>query len=276
MKSGLREVAVRAARAGGAVLREGLARDLEVTEKDNSRSSIVTWADLRSQRVIAEVIGRAFPDHTIRGEEGDAGRASAEHVWYVDPVDGTTNYSHGFPCYCVSVAVVDGQGIAAGVTYDPLREDLFAASRDGEATHNEAPIKVAATAELHASLLSTQVQSDDPRMWERYLDRVRAFLGVGRAVRSIGSPALAMAYVARGWLDCFCEEAMAPWDTLAGTLLVERAGGCVTTFEGELRPLDRSADVLASNGRLHAELLSLLTKPDLAQALRKVPWEGMP
>jgi myo-inositol-1(or 4)-monophosphatase len=260
MSGPLLDVAVQAARAGGSVLRQGLERDLTVEEKEQSRSSIVTWADLRSQEEIARVIGAAFPDHAVRGEEGDAGAPDGEHVWYVDPVDGTTNYSHGFPCYCVSVAVVTADRIAAGVVYDPFREDLFAAECDGPATHNDVPMRVAPTAELRASLLSTQVQSDDPEGWARYLSRARAFLEVGRAVRSIGSPALAMAYVARGWLDCFCEEAMAPWDTLAATLLVERAGGQVTAFDGSDRPLATASDVLASNGLLHEQLIAVLNE----------------
>ena len=263
-------VAAQAARVGGAVLRSALGRDLETAEKDGSRSSIVTWADLRAQEEIVRVISTAFPDHAIVGEEGNAGAAASEHVWYVDPVDGTTNYSHGLPQYCVSIALRDPEGIAVGVVYDPWRDDLFAATRDGVATHNGRTLRVAATAELRESLLSTQVQSDDPAVWERYLRRVRGFLGVGRAVRSLGSPALAMAYVARGWLDCFCEENMSPWDTLAGALLVERAGGRVTTFAGEPRPLDAPADVLASNGRLHAALVSLLTPVTLPEKEERV------
>lgn len=259
MSPELVDVALEAATAASAVLAQGLERQLDVREKGADRSSIVTWADLRSQEAIVGVIERAFPDHVIRGEEGNAGAGAGAVSWYVDPVDGTTNYSHGLPYYCVSIAAADTDGIAAGVILDPVRNDIFVATRDGDATHNGERMQVSATAELRSALMSTQVQSDDPEMWERYLDRARALLGVGRAVRSLGSPALAMAYVARGWLDCFCEESMAPWDTLAGTLLVERAGGVVTDFEGSGRPVDGTTDVLASNRLLHDDFASLLS-----------------
>lgn len=258
------DLAIRAARAGGAILREGLDRELDVAEKDDQRSSIVTWADLRSQEEIVRIISEARPGHAIVGEEGSGGADESDHTWYVDPVDGTTNYSHGLPCYCVSIALCDAAGVAAGVVFDPWHDDLFAAARDGAATHNGTPMAVAPTATLRSSLLSTQVQSDDPAVWERYLDRVRRFLGAGRAVRSLGSPALAMAYVARGWLDCFCEEHMSPWDTLAGALLVERAGGRVTDFAGHARPVAAHADVLATNRLLHDELVALLLEPSAA------------
>lgn len=264
------QVAVEAARKAGGLLRAGIEQELLVDEKDGSRSSIVTQVDVRAQEEIVRVIASAFPDHAIVGEEGSAGEAGADYVWYVDPIDGTTNYSHGLPQFCVSIALCEPGGVSVGVVYDPWHEDLFVATRDGHATHNRQPMTVAGTAELRGSLLSTQVQSDDPVVWERYLERVRRFLGVGRAVRSLGSPALAMAYVARGWLDCFCEEEMSPWDTLAGSLLVERAGGRVSDFEGTPRPTDRHSDVLATNGLLHDQLVALLT----AATAKEEEWIG--
>lgn len=261
MTTSAQEVAMDAARAAAAILQQGLERDISISEKEESRSSIVTWADLRAQEEIVRVVSAAFPDHAIVGEEGLAGEEGGDFVWYVDPLDGTTNYSHHLPLYCVSLALCDSEGVALGLVLDPWRDDLFLATRGEAATHNGRKMSVATTRELRGSLLSTQVQSDDPAFWERYLERARAFLSVGRAVRSLGSPALAMAYVARGWLDCFCEEAMSPWDTLAGTLLVECAGGRVTDFEGSDRPADRHCDVLASNGGLHDELVALLATP---------------
>ena len=150
------------------------------------------------------------------------------------------------------------QGLAHGVVYDPFHDNLFVAARGGGATHNGHPIAVSSTLELPTSLLSTQVQSDDPIMLDRYASRSRRFVAAARAVRALGAPALALAYVACGWLDAFCEPDMSPWDTLAGTLLIQEAGGRVTTFTGTTRPLAERTDILGSNGLLHAKMLSLL------------------
>jgi myo-inositol-1(or 4)-monophosphatase len=252
-------VAITAARAGGEVLRAGLERaDLEVVEKDASRTSIVTWADLRSQQAIVEVIQAAFPGEPIVGEEGSVGGEAGEAVWYVDPLDGTTNYAHGFPFYCVTVARCDAHGVTTATVYDPFREDLFVATRGEGACHNDEPIAVSGVADLRKSVLSTQVQSDDGEALDRYARLARGFVGAARAHRALGAPALALAYVARGWLDAFCEPDMRPWDTLAGTLLIEEAGGRVTTFDGEPRPLAERTDLLATNGLLHEQLLELV------------------
>jgi myo-inositol-1(or 4)-monophosphatase len=136
---------------------------------------------------------------------------------------------------------------------------MFTAIRDGGATLNGCPIMVSANTQLRSSLVSTQVQSDDALVLDRYTGRLRTFLGVVRAVRSLGAPALALAYVACGRLDAFFEADMSPWDTLAGTLLVEEAGGLVTTFAGVHRPTDHRADILATNGPLHGDILARLT-----------------
>jgi myo-inositol-1(or 4)-monophosphatase len=263
--TGFLDAALEAARAGGAVLVEGRGRAPEIEEKEGSRTSIVTWADLRSQDEITRVLLSRHPDHAVVGEEGSAGDPGAAHVWYVDPVDGTTNFYRVFPCYCLCLALRDADGIALGVVFDPLHGDLFAATRDGPATHNGEPMRVSATDDLRQSLLSTQVQSDDAEEVGRFAERARRFAAAGRAVRTIGSPALALAYVARGWLDAFCEPRMSPWDTHPGALLVERAGGRVTTFDGAARPLDRRASIAASNAALHGELLALL-EPEAAVA----------
>lgn len=260
------DVAVEAARAAGAVLLEGRERELEIHEKDGSRTSIVTWADLRSQEEVVRVLRAAYPEHAVVGEEGPAGDPGATHVWFVDPLDGTTNYAHGFPFYCVSVALRDPGGIALGVVYDPFHEDLFVATRGGGATHNGRPLAVSRIRDLRGSLLATHVQSDDPSVLDRYARRARRFVGVARDHRATGAPALVLAYVACGRLDGFCEEQMSPWDTLAGTLLVEEAGGRVTTFDGASRPLDGHSDILASNGPLHDRLLELL-EPETELAL---------
>jgi len=257
------KVAIAAAKAGGEVLKRGRTRELEIKEKDESRTSIVTSVDLQSQQEIVNVIRKAFPGHAIVGEEGTTGDSQAECIWFVDPLDGTTNYSHGLPFYCVSVALCDQHGICAGVIYDPYREDLFLASRGGGAKLNGRGVVVSSTRSLRTSILATQVQSDNPIMLDRYASRSRRFVASARAHRAIGSPALSLAYVAAGWLDAYCEPDMSPWDTLAGTLLVREAGGRVTTFVGEELPVRKPASILASNGLLHADLLQLLKSDDV-------------
>lgn len=250
------EVAIEAAKLAGAVIRSSNGTELNIQEKDSLRTSIVTAADLRSQQEIIHVIRRACPHDLIVGEEGSDGKSTSPSRWYVDPLDGTTNYAHRLPFYCVSIAYCDANGVAIGVVYDPVRDDMFTAVRDGGATLNGCPIAVSANHQLRSSLLATQVQSDDAEALDRYTSRLRTFLGVARAVRSLGAPALALAYVACGRLEAFFESDMSPWDTLAGTLLVEEAGGLVTTFGGTARPTDDKTDILATNGHLHDDMLA--------------------
>jgi myo-inositol-1(or 4)-monophosphatase len=256
------DVAIEAAKNAGAVIRSNNATDLNIQEKDSSRTSIVTAADLRSQQEVIRTIRRAFPHDLIVGEEGSDGQSTAPSRWYVDPLDGTTNYAHGLPFYCISIAYCDEDGIANGVIYEPLRNEMFTAVRDGGAMLNGSPIAVSANAQLRSSVVSTQVQSDDAVILDRYANRLRDFIGVARAVRSLGAPALALAYVACGRLDAFFEADMSPWDTLAGALLVEEAGGLATTFNGLQRSTDRKADILATNGRLHEQITARLALRD--------------
>ncbi len=252
------DVAIEAAKVAGAALRSAWQSDLKIEEKNSSRTDIVTSADLHSQREIMSVIRRACPSDLIVGEEGSDGNNQSTSRWYVDPLDGTTNFSHGFPFSCTSIAYCNSDGIALGVVYDPHRDDLFVATRGGGATRNGQKLKVSGDSELRTCLLATQVQSDDKDVLDRYVARTRSFLDVVRGVRVIGAPALALAYVACGRFDAFCEDNMSPWDTLAGTLLIEEAGGRISNFSGHKRPTDRHADILATNGHLHLKLIDVL------------------
>ena len=247
-------VAEAAARAGGAVLRDGLARPKEIVAK--GRTDIVTWADGASQQAIVEVITAAFPsgDHCIVGEEGDVGDRSAPFTWIVDPLDGTSNYAHGIPFFCVSVAVRETGGpLLAGVVYDPLRDECFAAARG----QGSAPT-VSSTTELQRAIVSSGIQNDDPATIDAFSGRFMALLRACRGVRLLGSPALALAYLSVGRIDGLAQkDALWVWDVAAGIVLVEEAGGRVTGFEGEAVSLDGRADIIASNGLLHDALLTL-------------------
>ena len=173
------EVAIEAAQIAGAVIQSSNGAELDIQEK-----TIVTAADLRSQQEVMRVIRRACPDDLIVGEEGSDGKSTSPSRWYVDPLDGTTNYAHRLPFYCVSIAYCDVDGVAIGVVNDQVRGDMFTAVRNGGATLNGRPIAVSANHQLRSSLLATQVQSDDPEILDRYTRRLRTFLGVARAVRS--------------------------------------------------------------------------------------------
>ena len=149
------EVAIEAAKIAGAVIRSSNGAELNIQEKDSSRTSVVTAADLRSQREVMRVIRLAYPDDLIVGEEGVDGKRTSPSRWYVDPLDGTTNYAHRLPFYCVSIAYCNADGVAIGVVFDPVRGDMFAAVRDGGATLNGRPIAVSANRQLRSSLLAT-------------------------------------------------------------------------------------------------------------------------
>lgn len=252
-----RDVAIEAARAGAGELRAARRGDLEIAYKD-TRANLVTVADRRSQRAVAGVILDAFGDHAVDGEEGAAGNPESGHVWYVDPLDGTTNYSHGVPFYCVSVALrADGQ-TAVGAVYDPVRDEMFAAEKGKGAFLNAGALRVSDVSGLDRALVVAQAQSDDPAEIRRYADLVERLMRVTGGVRSLGSPALTLCAIAAGRLEAYCEYAMDAWDTAAGQLILEEAGGTLTTMRGLPHVTAERIDVAASNGHIHAELLSAL------------------
>jgi myo-inositol-1(or 4)-monophosphatase len=250
------------AREAGARLREFFAQGVEMEYKGDV--DLVTVADRASEKLIRERLAEAFPEHGIFGEEGTRERLEGEFRWYVDPLDGTTNFAHGFPQFCVSLGLEQrGEGLAPGedgtmvaaVIYDPLRDELFCAERGRGAWLNGRPMQVSRTADLAEALIATGFPShkrhDNPN-----IHFYQEFTLRSHGVRRAGSAALDLAYVAAGRLDAFWEFKLNPWDTAAGILLVEEAGGRVSGFSGTAFQLD-SREVLASNGLLHAELMGL-------------------
>jgi myo-inositol-1(or 4)-monophosphatase len=251
------DVAIAAARAGGRAVLDGRRR-LEITRKDDDRANIVTSADLASQAAVVAVITEAFPRHAIVGEEGVAGTAGSDDVWFVDPLDGTTNYVHGVPFWCVSVALRSPEGVVCGVVCDPLRDEVYAASRGGGATCNDVPLSVSGVDRLDRALLVAMAQSGDPAVIHEYVVLYERLLNVARGVRHMGSPALALCLVAAGRLEAYVERYMDPWDILAGKLILEEAGGTLTRFDGTPLDVPELADIVASNGPIHDELLAVL------------------
>jgi myo-inositol-1(or 4)-monophosphatase len=261
------EVAAAAARAGGAALMARRTERLDIEFKD-ARANLVTVADRESQRAVADTILTAFPGHAVDGEEGTAGNFDSESVWYVDPLDGTTNFTHGLPFFCVSVALRDS-GIAgggaseasatvAGAVYDPLHDEMFTAARGAGATLNGAPIGVSDIARLDRALVVAQAQTVDPAEIRAYALLTERLMSVTGGVRSLGSPALTLCAIAAGRLEAYCEYAMDAWDILAGQLILAEAGGMLTLFNGAPHTTADRVDVVASNGYLHAALIDAL------------------
>ena len=264
------------AREAGAKLREFFAQGVETEYKGDV--DLVTVADRTVEKLIKTRLGETFPDHGIYGEEGTRERMQGEFRWYVDPLDGTTNFAHGFPQFCVSMGLEqrpagkaedeDGTLVAA-VIYDPLRDEIYTAERGQGARLNGRPIKVSRVHELAEALLSTGFPSRK-RHASPNVHFYQEFTLRSHGVRRAGSAALDLAYVASGRLEAFWEFNLNPWDTAAGILLVEEAGGRVTDFAGNPFKLD-SREVLASNGLIQGELVELFKEMFAGRGLSPIP-----
>jgi myo-inositol-1(or 4)-monophosphatase len=264
------------AREAGARLREFLAAGVETEYKGDV--DLVTVADRTSEKLIRERLSEAFPGHGIFGEEGTRERLESEFRWYVDPLDGTTNFAHGVPHFCVSLgleqrsaglkAEEDGVLVAA-VVFDPNRDEMFTAERGRGAQLNGKPISVSRTPELAEALVATGFPSHK-RHLNPNIHFYQEFTLRSHGVRRAGSAALDLAYVACGRYDGFWEFNLNPWDTAAGLLLVEEAGGRSTDFSGGHYRLD-SRENLASNGLIHQELLGFFRDLFAGRGLTPIP-----
>jgi myo-inositol-1(or 4)-monophosphatase len=219
---------------------------------------LVTEVDVEIERAFRKNIAERFPDHAILGEEF-GGHASAPKgpCWVFDPIDGTTNFAHGLPIFCSSVALeIDGIGEVAAV-YDPTRRELFSAERGRGAFLNGRPLRVSQTESLMDAMLVTGFPYDVHERVDEIVGLFGAFVGRARAVRRLGSAAIDLCYVAAGRLDGFWESDLKSWDIAGGALIVSEAGGAVTGLQGETF-LSRGGSVLASNGRLHEAMLEVI------------------
>jgi myo-inositol-1(or 4)-monophosphatase len=239
------------AREAGSLLMDYFRQRVKIEYKGDV--DLVTVADRKSEALIIERIRGRFPSHDVMGEEGTRIETGSEYKWYVDPLDGTTNFAHGYPVFCVSLAVERSSQRIAGVIYDPTRDEMFTAERDGGARLNGVPIHVSATSNLGECLLGTGFPSHkrhkNPNIHFYHQLTLRT-----HGVRRAGSAALDLCNVAAGRYDGFWEFNLNPWDTAAGVLIVEEAGGQVTDFSGG--PFEiASHETLASNGLVHGALL---------------------
>jgi len=230
---------------------------------------LVTEADRASEKLIVERIRQHFPSHDIVGEEGTRKDTGSDYRWYVDPLDGTTNFAHGYPVFCVSLGVEGTDGIVAGVLYDPTRDELFAAEKGSGASLNGRPIQVSNTKKLSESLLATGFPSHkrhkNPNIHFYHQLTLRS-----HGLRRAGSAALDLANVASGRYDGFWEFNLNPWDTAAGVLLVTEAGGTVSRFDGSPWRID-SSETLASNRILHNELMENFSEIFAGRGLEQIP-----
>jgi myo-inositol-1(or 4)-monophosphatase len=242
--------AVAIAREAGQVLREEFARPPDIAYKGDW--DLVTQADKRSEKVIVSRLQEQFPGHAVAAEEGTGRETGSEFRWHVDPLDGTTNFAHGYPCFCVSIALAQNDSLVAGVVYNPIYEELFCAARGEGATFNGKKIHVSKNATLKASLLCTGFPNHK-RQANPNIHYYWDFTLRSHGVRRDGSAALDLAYVAAGRFDGFWEFGLKPWDTAAGVLLVEQAGGKISDLEGRPYRLG-GASILASNALVHDEM----------------------
>jgi len=261
-------IAVRAARNAGNLIIRSLqhVEHLEVTTK--GRNDFVSDVDRLAEQEIINAVHKSYPDHAILAEEsGTHGNNDSDTVWVIDPLDGTTNFLHGFPHYCVSIAVIVRGRIEHGVIYDPLRDEMFSASRGDGAKLNDRRLRVNQRKELKGSLLATGFPFKFPAHFPAYLATFNAVFPQVIDLRRTGSAALDLAYVAAGRVDGYWELGLEKWDLAAGALIIEESGGVVTDFAGGDQYY-QSGNIVVGSLALQQQLLDAIT-PHLTDELKK-------
>jgi len=251
------QVAIEAAREAGRFLKYsvGKVRDIEI--KQGEVRNLVSEIDKGSEERIISMIRRHYPGHAILAEESGGTTAASDYKWIIDPLDGTTNFLHGVPLFCVTIGVEYKGEIVAGVVYDPNQDELYTAEKGAGAFLNGKRLKVSGASELINSLLVTGFPYDIASSPGKAVDHFAHFLMEARGLRRLGSAAIDLSYVAAGRFDGFWEVHLNPWDMAAGVLLVSEAGGSVTDFSGG--PLSiYGKSIVASNGRIHGSMVSIL------------------
>jgi myo-inositol-1(or 4)-monophosphatase len=251
----IERVAIRAARAAGRIHLKRM-NHISIANKSNV-IDLVTEADRESEAAVIDVLQRAFPTHAILAEESGASGESSEHRWIIDPLDGTTNFAHGYPQFCISIAYERRGRLQSAVIFDAFKRELFVAHRGRGARLNGRPIRVTRTPALANSLLVTGFPYDRRERRRYYLSFWEAFMMRTHGVRRTGSAALDLAWVACGRVDAFWEFGLKPWDVAAGALLVDEAGGRVTNMDGSRLDL-AGAQIVASNRRVHREMIDTI------------------
>ena len=254
-------IAVRAARRAGSIMNRASLGGLEVRSK--RANDFVTQVDRAAEDAIIEVVRKAYPDHGFlaeeSGEQKGSSAAGAEYVWVIDPLDGTTNFIHGFPQYCVSIGVQHRGALAHAVVYDPLKNELFTASQGRGAYLNDRRMRVSKCTRLAEALVGTGFPFKEMTRLDLYTKQLVEIMKCSSGVRRAGAAALDLAYVACGRLDAFWEMGLSAWDMAAGALLVQEAGGLVGDLQGEQTHL-KSGDIAAATPKVFPALLEALKR----------------
>lgn len=252
------KVATETAVEAGKFLKYNIGKIKNIERKKGEETNLVTEIDKQSEELIIKKIHQHFPSHDILGEESGAHDTNSDYRWIIDPLDGTTNYTHGLPIFCVTIGVEHKGEIIAGVIYDPNRDELFTAEKGKGAYLNGKKIHVSSNDTLINSLLVTgfpyNVKENPGNVVEHFVH----FLPVAQGIRRLGSAALDLAYIACGRLDGYWEVFLNPWDKAAGILLVREAGGKVTTFNDDERDVIYNPNTLATNGLIHNDMLAVI------------------
>ncbi|MDB5751532.1 MAG: suhB [Ramlibacter sp.] len=254
-------MAVKAARAAGAIINRA-ALDVEAVRISQKQvNDFVTEVDHASEAAIIETLLTAYPDHGIWAEESgrEHGNATSDHVWVIDPLDGTTNFIHGFPVYCVSIALLVRGRVEQAVIYDPTRNDLFTSTRGRGAYLNERRLRVSKRTQLKESLVSTGFPFRPGDNFNVYLKMMADVMQRTAGLRRPGAAALDLAYVAAGWTEGFFETGLSAWDVAAGSLLITEAGGLIGNFTGESDFLEQR-ECVAGNPKVYGQLVNILRK----------------
>ncbi len=259
-------IAVKAARRAGSIInRASLNLDI-LTVRHKTFNDLVSEVDRAAEQAIIEVLKDAYPEHAILAEESGS-QGDSEYLWIIDPLDGTTNFLHGFPQYAVSIALMHKRVLTQAVVYDPGRNELFTATRGHGAYLNDRRLRVSKRIRLTGALIGTGFPFRELKHLDAYMDMFRDIVKNTAGVRRAGAASLDLAYVAAGRLDGFWEIGLSPWDIAAGNLLIQEAGGLIGDFEGNDGYLE-SGNVVGGNPKIFVQLIKILA-PHLTPALRK-------
>ena len=250
-------IAVRAARKAGSIINRAALDGGGLKVRTKRANDFVTQVDQAAEQAIIDTVKKSYPEHGFLAEESGASEGQAEYLWIIDPLDGTTNFIHGFPQYCVSIGVQQRGALAHAVVYDPVKNELFTASKGRGAFLNDRRIRASKCLRLSDALVGTGIPFREVAHVDRYLGQLKAIMQGASGVRRAGAAALDLAYVACGRLDAFWELGLSPWDMAAGALLIQEAGGLVGDLKGEGDYLERG-EIAAATPKVFPQLLEAL------------------
>ena len=250
-------IAVRAARRAGSIINRAALDGGGFEVRAKQRNDFVTRVDHAAEEAIIETVRKAYPDHAVLAEESGISAGQAEYQWIIDPLDGTTNFIHGFPQYCVSIAIRHRGALAQGVIYDPVKNELFTASKGRGAFLNDRRIRVSKCTRLDEALVGTGFPFKETARIELYTKQLKTIMQTAAGVRRAGAAALDLAYVACGRLDAFWELGLSAWDMAAGALMIMEAGGLVADLRGEGGYLE-SGEIATATPKIFPALLEAL------------------